>query len=228
MSQISQLQFPGQAAAPDGPVDFVNMYAFHFAFRRDLARFAEVVPRTAPDDAAAWRLLSERWDLFAGQLHHHHEAEDRVLWPWLRTRVSAGELAVLDLMQLEHEAIDPVLTRIAKAFAALAGGDPSARAGLGAALADASAVLGEHLAHEETESLAIMQRVMTDAQWKELEAQFRVGQPPTAVLTMVPWVLSGLPDADRAALLRRAPKALGLLARLLSPRFERRERRCFG
>ena len=37
------LRLPGQAAAPDGPVDMTMMYLSHHAFRRDLAAFAEAV-----------------------------------------------------------------------------------------------------------------------------------------------------------------------------------------
>ena len=32
----AQLRLPGQAAAPEGPVDMYMMYLMHFGFRRDL------------------------------------------------------------------------------------------------------------------------------------------------------------------------------------------------
>ena len=38
-----QLRLPGQAAAPEGPVDMQTMYLMHHAFRRDLDSFAAAV-----------------------------------------------------------------------------------------------------------------------------------------------------------------------------------------
>jgi hypothetical protein len=225
----TQLTLPGQAAAPEGPVDMVNMYVFHFAFRRDLGRFLEVVPRTPVEDAAAWRRLAGRWDLFADQLHHHHEAEDAVLWPWLRERVAGDDVAVLDAMAAEHDAIDPALAAVAPAFQALtAGPDAQAKADLLAALAEAHECLDRHLAHEETDAIRIMQAVMSDADWKALEKRFGEGQPTSGILVMVPWALDGLAPRDLDAVLGRAPLPMRLMRRVLAPGFARREREVFG
>ena len=49
-----QLRLPGQAAAPDGPLDPFMMYVLHHGFRRDLADFAATVPVTPVDDAGTW------------------------------------------------------------------------------------------------------------------------------------------------------------------------------
>ena len=45
--------------------------------------FAAAVRATPVADRRAWRLLTERWDLFATVLHHHHTAEDEHVWPAL-------------------------------------------------------------------------------------------------------------------------------------------------
>src|SRR3954469_11501856 len=82
----SPLLLPGQAAAPDGPVDLTMMYVLHRAFRRDLAAFAAAAPATALDDRRAWARLARRWQLFAALLQHHHRGEDAGLWPLLRER----------------------------------------------------------------------------------------------------------------------------------------------
>jgi hypothetical protein len=41
---VPQLMLPGQAAAPEGPVQAMPMYLMHHAFRRDLAAFAAAAP----------------------------------------------------------------------------------------------------------------------------------------------------------------------------------------
>ncbi len=79
----AQVLLPGQAAAPEGPVDMVMMYVMHHAFRRDLAAFAAAAPATPLEDRDAWRALADRWELFATALHHHHTGEDAGLWPLL-------------------------------------------------------------------------------------------------------------------------------------------------
>ena len=58
-----QLRLPGQAAAPEGPVDMIMMYLMHHAFRRDLAAFAAAVPHTPVEDTGAWGALAARWAL---------------------------------------------------------------------------------------------------------------------------------------------------------------------
>ena len=225
----TQLRFPGQAAAPEGPVDMSTMYVLHHGLRRDLRRFAETVPHTPVADTAAWRRLADRWALFADHLHHHHESEDAILWPWLRDRVSAGDLTVLDAMALEHDAIDPALARISPNFARLSRGpDAFAHSALVASLQEARAVLEQHLAHEETDAIAIIQRVATDEEWKQLERRFGAGQPRTAIFGLVAWAVEGLTPEELEPLLERHPWPMRLLVRLVSPRFSRRERRCFG
>lgn len=68
----TQVRLPGQAAAPDGPLDLTMMFVVHRAFRRDLENFAAAAARTPLDDGASWLALDERWQLFAAALHHHH------------------------------------------------------------------------------------------------------------------------------------------------------------
>ena len=106
----TQLVLPGQAAAPEGPVDMAGMWVMHHAFRRDLAAFAEAVPATPVHDRATWQALEARWGRFAEVLHHHHSGEDAGLWPLLGARAGLAERATLDAMEADHETIDPLLS----------------------------------------------------------------------------------------------------------------------
>ena len=49
-----QLRLPGQAAAPEGPLDMQMMYLMHHAFRRDLDAFADAVKGTPVRDRRTW------------------------------------------------------------------------------------------------------------------------------------------------------------------------------
>ena len=64
-ASVPQVLLPGQAAAPEGPVDMIMMYVMHHAFRRDLAAFAARVPSVAVEDVdltvRAYRSLIRRF-----------------------------------------------------------------------------------------------------------------------------------------------------------------------
>ena len=123
-STHGQLTLPGQAAAPDGPIDLTPMFLMHHAFRRDLANFAAAVRGTPVADRRTWQALEQRWQRFAAILHHHHSGEDTFIWPALVAAVDAGgspaDRATLEAMEAEHGEIDPMLEACARGFAALA------------------------------------------------------------------------------------------------------------
>ena len=225
-----QLTFPGQTAAHPGPVDMTTMYVMHHAFRRDLAAFAAAAQATPVEDRQAWQALAERWDLFAEVLHHHHSGEDAGLWPLLMDRTDDDGRRVLEAMEAEHEQIDPILTSCAAGFARLAGhADEDARAALAVRLCAAKESLAQHLRHEETEAIAIIQQVMTQEDWEQLEAEhFRKDVPFSQVLRIVPWAAHDVPSPLRRQVFGQpGGKANELLWRLTRRSFERRERIAF-
>ena len=57
-ASTEQLRLPGQAAAPEGPIDVSTMYFMHFGFRRDLDAFV-TASRTPVADRARWQALRE-------------------------------------------------------------------------------------------------------------------------------------------------------------------------
>ena len=174
---VDQVMFPRQAAAPAGPVDLIGMYLMHYAFRRDLVAFAAAVARTPVEDRAAWRALADRWTWFSTVLHKHHRGEDTGLWPLLRRRADAAGDRVgretLAAMEAEHAEIDPLLQACAAGFARLAAHpDGDARDALGVRVVAVGERLSRHLAHEETEAMAMVQRYLTDAEWARVEHEY--------------------------------------------------------
>ena len=154
-----QVRLPGQTAAHPGPVDMTMMYVMHHAFRRDLAVLAAAAAVTPATDRRAWRALADRWALFAEALHLHHSGEDRGLWPRLLAVATAEESEVLAAMEAEHEGIDPMLTACASGFARLREHPTTTPAPRSLyAWPRRAPQLGEHLRHEETEAIAIIQR----------------------------------------------------------------------
>jgi hemerythrin-like domain-containing protein len=225
---VPQLLLPGQAAAPEGPVDIAPMYLMHRAFRRDLAAFADVVPTVAVEDRARWALIAGRFDFFAHVLHKHHSGEDRAMWPLLAER--GADPTVLDALEGEHAGIDPLLTGIAAGLRALADGtgDEATRGRLADTTEQLRDGLGAHLAHEERDGMALVQRHLTQEDWDRLDREeFSKDYTPREVPAVLGWVLSGL-SPEHA---RRLPGANALFlafGRWMARRFERREARIFG
>ena len=230
-----QLVLPGQAAAPDGPVDLTVMWTMHRGFRRDLENFSRAVPATPVDDRATWTALAARWEEFAQILHGHHSGEDAGIWPLLLERTdAAGDVdgrSTLQAMAAEHRVIDPLLDACGSGFRRMAvtpGG--ATRDALSQHVAAAHHHLGEHLAHEERDAMTLVQRHITPDEWLRISDEY-FGKPLTAreLLRVAAWVLHDLP-AEAIERMRTDPKVPTLIAvwRLFLRRpFERRERRAF-
>ncbi|MEV6489857.1 hemerythrin domain-containing protein [Actinoplanes sp. NPDC051633] len=225
MTTTTQIRLPGQAAAPQGPCDLSGMFIIHHAFRRDLRTFAAAVAATPAEDTATWRALRDRWALFGSILHHHHTTEDESIWPLLMRRVDAGGRATLEAMEAEHGEIDPLLTACGEGFATLAARpDEDARRSLEIRMVAAGERLHRHLAHEETEALALVQAHVTPHEWEELEKNDAKGAYSLREMTsLVPWVMHQLPDETRTRMLATAGPVLSLLWRLTHRGFARRE-----
>jgi len=134
------------------------MRALRAALRRDLARLRDAAGRL-DGSAGAPSAVLVGWDAFRAQLENHHSAEDDDLWPVLRRELSEpGELASVDAMVEEHRHIPPALAAVDVALRG--GGDPPASA------ERLSAVVLDHLAHEEREVLPLLEQHLTPAQWR--------------------------------------------------------------
>jgi hypothetical protein len=226
----TQVRLPGQTAATPGPVDMTMMYLMHHAFRRDLAAFAAAAKVTPVGDRESWRALAERWDLFSEVLHHHHTGEDTGLWPVLMERTDAAGREVLAAMEAEHAEIDPILEASAAGFHRLAAhADEDARQALAVRLAAAKASLADHLRHEETGAIPILQAVMTQADWDEREeTSFKEGITFRQIVRMVPWVAHEVPDAVRRTVFAKPGGRANQVIWWLTRRgFERRDRVAF-
>jgi hemerythrin-like domain-containing protein len=225
---------PGQHASPAGPVDLMNMYVMHHAFRRDLADFRSAVDRSPVSDHDRWTALRRRWQHFATALHSHHSAEDAGLWPLLLERVSGrgddDARTVLEAMQAEHARIDPLLEECLEGFTRLAE-DPTdaVRRALSRSLAATGDLLDGHLGHEERDAMALVQRYLVQADWVRVEKEhFRPAYSPKEVWFVVPWALFGLPADIRRKNLDEAGLPMKIVWRLSRRSFARQQAAAFG
>ena len=230
---MSALLLPGQAAAPEGPIDLSMMYVLHHGFRRDLARFADAVRLTPVSDGVTWTALLQRWDLFAMLLHDHHHKEDDHVWPLLR-RAAGGDtagLAVLDEMEAEHDTIDPLLDGVREGLARMtATPDAATKQALVRLVVGARDTLDAHLGHEERDAITLLQRYVESGRVEAPRPHGAARRPRTAGHAVAhPLVGAGAahrrrrPAAARGAAVPvvpaprapavHAPRARGLLSR---------------
>jgi iron-sulfur cluster repair protein YtfE (RIC family) len=184
--------------------DMTAMYAMHDALRRELGQIARVTARPDDDPNCVLRTAAG-WEMFKSYLHVHHTTEDDMMWPQMRKALAddSDGLALLDAMEAEHAAIDPLLAAIDAALADRDSG-PQRLGELTDALASA---LREHLDHEEADGLPLIDATVTEEQWLAFGAE---GGRRIAgdVWRYVPWMLEGATPEVTAAVLGRFPAPL--------------------
>jgi iron-sulfur cluster repair protein YtfE (RIC family) len=222
------MTLPGQAHTAEGPLDLNGMYMAHHAFRRDLARFAVAARETPLEATDVWRALAVRWEQFSGILHHHHTTEDDVLWPQLLEIVdAAGDSsgrATLEAMEAEHALIDPLLESCAAGFASMAQEpDAATRDRLAATTEAARDTLSDHMGHEETEALPLVQKLLSHEDWERVEKAAGSGKSFTDLLFLVPWVADGLTPGQLDSAYRSVGQAFRVMVALTRGRHARRE-----
>lgn len=197
-------------------VDFTMMYVTHDAFSRDLRRMTAACERgeeTSPPVLAGWQTFKQ-------QLSIHHTAEDVVLWPQLRRKVTfPEEFTVLDEMEIEHAQLDPLLERLDKALSAH---DTAAALETSHVLQDG---LIEHMRHEENQALPLVDEHLGESGWRAFGRYFRKTQGLRGAAEFFPWLLDGAPEPMRERALSTVPPPVRLLyRRVWTPRYQRTPR----
>jgi hypothetical protein len=187
-----------------GQVDFTFMYAAHDAFHRDLRRLAGAVEAARTAEPA----VRAGWATFKNQLHVHHTAEDDLLWPALRAKVTRrGDVAVLDAMEAEHARIDPLLARIDASLAATDG------AGLVENTGMLARVLAAHMEHEEDQALPLVEAHLGPGGWAAFRKAAGKSQGLRGGAELFPWMLDGAPADTTKRVLGMLPPPARLLYR---------------
>ena len=187
-----------------GTVDFTFMYAAHDAFHRDLRRLAAAVDAGQTAEPA----VRAGWATFKNQLHVHHTAEDDLLWPALRAKVTRpGDVAVLDAMQAEHARIDPLLSGVDACLAAADG------AGLAESTGALAGVLAAHMEHEEDQALPLVEAHLGPGGWAAFRKAAGKSQGLRGGAELFPWMLDGAPAGTSKRVLGMLPPPARLLYR---------------
>jgi hemerythrin-like domain-containing protein len=160
------------AMTDQAPPNVHDMRIVHRVFRRESRTLAEAVTAAGPRDIPRARVLAAHFRAYALVLHHHHSAEDDLLWPKLLARVDLEADLVLH-MEAQHEQLAAGLERIGDL---LSDWEQTAAAQvrdeIALALVGHRAALLDHLDEEETHVLPLLEKHITVAEWEEIRNAF--------------------------------------------------------
>lgn len=190
------------------PLKLAAYAAIHDAILRDLARL-EAVARHAADvgDERGWDRagLQRWWARFEGNIEHHHEREDDLLFPLLLEKGVELDLAGLTA---DHEVLDVLMAEVRTGLAVAPPAEVAVSAGALRAHMDL------HLAREEYEVFPAADRLFTEEEYADLEAQMREGMAFRELGFTLPWLADDLHPRLLAHLLAGLPAPLRMLHRL--------------
>jgi hemerythrin-like domain-containing protein len=220
---------PGSDAARHGTgdADLTIMLAAHRALRRDLERLARAAEFADLPDPGGRASVRAGWETFKRQLHLHHTAEDTVVWPTLRQRLSHSDDAqsVLDAMEAEHHQIDPLLAAVDDAFARAGEGRRSGAPAIGDVTDALATSLTGHLAHEERDGLPLIGVALTAAEWRGVGFKIVRKNGLSAGGEMFAWLADGADPSQAAAAIGTLPPPARLAYRAIwKPRYQRTSR----
>ncbi|MEV4517971.1 hemerythrin domain-containing protein [Dactylosporangium sp. NPDC049525] len=204
--------------------NLVGITVNHRSMRGDAHRFAallrDVADGVTPSTPTRATAVAAYLETLCDGIHHHHQAEDDVLWPVLEA--SAG--AEVDLRELtdDHRQLDPLLDAIRRDAATLAAAphDRAAAHRLADLLGTLRDLLDEHIEDEERTVFPVIQRYVSDADWAKVEAAVRKGGKMGFEL---PRIERYATPAELAELKRLAGPVLRVLLTVTRRGFARRE-----
>ncbi|WP_277371574.1 hemerythrin domain-containing protein [Rhodococcus rhodochrous] len=189
---------------PDGPADTRIMGIVHSALRRDLLRI-EVATSTK-----TWRethrvALADHVLWMMDFLHHHHESEDRGLYPRV-VQCNPDAAPLVERMNADHRTIEPAIATAEGAARDFRADRPGSGEALGAALSRLSEVLLPHLEREEREMMPLVSTSITDAQWRAWDQEFNIEPKGMQQLGKEGnWLIDGLDDSSRDHVVHLVP-----------------------
>ena len=164
-----------------GTVDTFEMVVVHRAFRREFGRAPGLIRKVADGDRGRSEIVAEHLAFLTDGLHHHHAAEDELLWPVLLERVGELDGGLVHRMETQHQTVAAL---VARAGELLPSWRATADATIGEELANTfekmSVALDEHLTDEEVEILPLCAQHLTPAEWRAVGERGQEGIPKGA------------------------------------------------
>lgn len=213
--------------ATDVP-DMLGMKIAHRVMLRDLDRTKGIAMAIADGEVPATprrvRALVRYLELLRESIHHHHVAEDDILWPLIELR--AGSHIDLTALTEDHRALDPKLNGLQAAVGKF-GVEPSRRtaAVMAKRLAEIRDMLVEHISEEERDTFPVIQRYLSTNDWQDVEGRIRRAARMTFELPRMADVAT---SAELAELKEQAGPMITIVLFAVRRRHRRMEKAIWG
>ncbi|MEW2195387.1 hemerythrin domain-containing protein [Streptomyces microflavus] len=205
--------------------DSRDMIGAHDAMRREFGALPELIAGVPTGDAHGTDVVAGHVLLMVDFLHAHHTSEDDHVWPRLRERCPDDVGPLIETMDQQHASIDDELKALAaggRRWQATA--DASDRDAVAAVAERLLPALYEHLALEEEQILPLIDRHLTEHEWKTTVEASLSKVSFARRLLMLGMALHGA-SQEQAQLLRAAvPAVVWHAGRPLGTRFYRTHR----
>jgi hypothetical protein len=147
------------------PINAVDMLVVHRVFRCEFNGMPALIAAVPPADTARAKVVGDHVKFMVAALHHHHAAEDELVWPKLQSR-APDRHADLQLMVDEHTEIAAAVDRVESLLAAwMEAADPKLTRELSAAAGELSTRVARHLDDEERNALPVIEQHLTQREW---------------------------------------------------------------
>jgi hemerythrin-like domain-containing protein len=204
-------------------VDAFEMAILHAAFRRELDNSLRLIHDVEAGDTLRSGTVGRRVAFIVEALHHHHAAEDEVIWPKLIARAATRELDITRMADAHREIAD-CIARVRSIVASWsASADPRLAVQLVPAVYDFRTRLDEHLADEERNIVPLINDRLTPREWRQFLARggrFLVKHPKLG-LVLAGFVLDGVSPEDKRRFLANVPPPQRIAFRLFGRRIYR-------
>ncbi|WP_433433479.1 hemerythrin domain-containing protein [Nonomuraea sp. CA-141351] len=198
-----------------------EMVVVHRLFRRELKLAPELIRRATPGDTDRAAILASYVTEVLDGLHHHHEGEDKLLWPLLLERVSF-EAELIETMERQHESVADHIDALRELLPAWR---KTAQGGMRVAhvLERLHADLVVHLDQEEERILPLVAEHITKEEWDRLGEYGRSHLSKDRLIIQLGALLEDATDWERQAFLGLLPLPARVLWTLVGKRQYRKE-----
>jgi hypothetical protein len=148
------------------PSDPFQMAMSHRTFRTEFGNLPGRIQTVTPGDTKRSTFVGDYLGNMISVLHHHHAAEDEVLWPKLYERIPSCDNEI-QRVEGEHVGIAELIDTVQSVRPSWMGSaEPRLAEQLGAAVDQLSASANEHFDHEEQNVVPLIGEYITPEEWQ--------------------------------------------------------------
>jgi iron-sulfur cluster repair protein YtfE (RIC family) len=207
-----------------------DMFMVHAIFRREFGLAPALVRGVEAGDLDRAEIVGHHVELVETLLHHHHNTEDRYLWPKLVERVAHELEPLIHTMESQHNEIDKLHGELVPVLADWrTTADPGARDAVAATLERLLPLLNEHLTLEEDRVVPLIAEHITAREWAELVGDGALDVDPRELPLLFGFAMyEGDPEVVEDTIEHMPPEVRPVMAKLATEAYAAHAERVYG